>query len=226
MMSPLPEGVVMSFRPLLSALVALALALPGLRAAGLTLDESMAGWLTPGTDSHEKGEGSRPARLVCRLAVADTEAFFADPDHRMTVTGYVEITRTDGWKAKHVLENGTLRFLAPGAGPEERVLVYRGELPTAETGRVYFEGIKVMRDDPGCDAIKDMTVLAVTLRRAGHDGPVVGAGRLRFAIENPLAVGKFAASLKVHGAKGLLESLRIKARYMKLYFGTLASLYL
>ncbi len=214
---------------LVSVLGALALLLvaPSLPAApGLSFLETMPGWLTPGTDRTSRGPGAQKAALKLKIQTEDADAFFADPSHPMRLQGELEIRSPDGERLSYPIEEGRFLFLAPGTSPDARIMEYRFAFHDAAGRRFGFVGRKFLRDESGFDAVKDTTTLFCTLHRGGPDGPAVGAGRLRFEVEKPWVMAKFVTSFRVPGATSLRERISVFRRFLRLYLGTLAELYL
>lgn len=191
-------------------------------AAHLHFDESMSGSMA--FVGAPQGASVR-VTLRLRLATDDTDAFFADPDHPMAITGFLDVRPASGAPASYPIDEGTFCFLAPGSDEDERVMVYRLRVTSGSGRRFWFRGVKTLRDEDGADAIGDTTRLASTLHRGGPDGPVVAEGCLRFRWEDPVNMGRFVGSFRVRGA-GLWGKIKVLRRFLHLYLGTLARLYL
>jgi len=100
-------------------------------------------------------------------------------------------------------------------------MVYRMHL-TAESGDAYdFEGVKIIRDDPGLDTWTDTTTLFVTVRRSGDD-TLVGRGVLRIATTDFL---RQLRTIEVTGAEGVTERLRWQAEFGRLFAGSVFDTY-
>ena len=205
-------------RALLLALL-LASAAP---AARLHFDESMTGSMR--FVGAPRAAAAR-VTLRLRLSTADTDAFFADPQHPMVITGWLDVVPTEGAPTSYPVDEGAFYFLAPGSDEDERVMIYRLQVATPQGRSFWFEGVKTLRDEDGGDAIGDTTRLASTLRRGGAEGPVVASGELRFRWEEPATMARFLASFRVRDT-GIWGRVVVLKRFLRLYLGTLARLYL
>lgn len=197
-----------------------ALAGPGFRYA-----ETMPGYLTPGRDDHRRSASSVPAVLRVEGLVDDFEAFMADPDHPMRLVGTLGIRGADGVEREYPVEDGRLRFLAPGEGERTRYTRYDFAIRKASGAPVHVHGFKRIHDDPGFDMSRDLLDLNVSLHRGGPGGPVEASGVLRVEAEKPWVLARFVGSFRVPGARSWRERLAVLHRYGKLYFGALWRVY-
>jgi hypothetical protein len=187
-------------------------------AARLHFDESMTGSMR--FVGAPQGAAAQ-VTLRLRLATDDTDAFFADPTHPMAITGWLDVQPAEGSATSYPVDDGAL----PGSDEDERVMIYSLRVTSASGRSFWFEGVKTLRDDDGNDAIGDTTRLFSTLRRGAADGPVVASGELRFRWKDPVNMARFLGSFRVRGA-GLWGKIKVLKRFMRLYLGTLAKLYL
>ncbi len=102
---------------------------------------------------------------------------------------------------------------------ETRQMHYRMRM-TSEEGRVYyFDGFKVIHDDPGPDLWPDTSTLYFTVHDGAHSAspasPVVGQGILRNLPED---FARQLTTMQVTNAKSLEERLRAMARFGR-FFG-------
>lgn len=223
-------------RALLLASTFALLVAPALRAApGLAFRETMRGRMTWGAldpTSGAEDPAAQPVALKARISTPDADAFFADPTHPLGIEGRFEVRVPGERKARRFeVEDGVLNLLEPGEGlasadADARRMVYTFRLRDASGRRFHFRGAKTLRDDQGADMIRDTTTLYSVLRRGGPSGPPVAQGILRFQVERPWVVMKFLASFRVPGASGWRQRARVIRRFLKLYLGSLAELYL
>jgi cholesterol oxidase len=90
-------------------------------------------------------------------------------------------------------------------------------------GQWWFDGEKIIRDDPGTDLWTDTTTLFTTVY-AGPDrhAPVLGKGILKVHL---LDLTKSMTTLEVLNAPSLSVKIHAAARCAKYFFGTLAHVY-
>lgn len=123
--------------------------------------EQMHGFHTPGAPAFDAGyvTGQRDwNRLGFRLTIGtdDVEAALADPDHRMTATGWVRcaaLTASD-----LAVDHGEFELFSPGAGRDRHLMRYR--LPVqGPDGPLTLLGHKEVGNDRGFDLWPDTTTL-------------------------------------------------------------------
>jgi cholesterol oxidase len=195
---------------------------------GVQFTERMAGWVSTSTDgdyaaaAEAAKKAGEPFEFTLTIHADDVDRFVADPEHRARMLGTVEapalssepLTVTDG------LFN---LFVDNAEDVDTKNMKYEMRL-TAEDGRQWwFEGFKVIRDDPALDAWPDTTTLYVTL----HDGPdaqspVLGKGILRISPSDFL---KQMRTMRATNAVDRKQQLEATARFGKLFAGALVETY-
>lgn len=104
-----------------------------------------------------------------------------------------------------------------------RLMRYRFRAVSQDGGQWWFDGVKIVRDDPGLDLWSDTTTLFTTVH-AGPDsqGPVVGKGILKVHVWD---LTKSMWTLEVLNAPSLAVKLAAAGRCAKYFFGSLAEVY-
>ena len=108
----------------------------------------------------------------------DLDVLLDDPSHRGRLVGTVEATCS----RRSLLTVRRRRFRPlrrRSDDPKARRMTYRMELASRSGDTFFFDGYKLIRDDPLIDQWADTTTLFVTVRRDGESGPVAGRGILR-----------------------------------------------
>jgi uncharacterized protein (DUF362 family) len=193
---------------------------------GLRFRESLAGPLGAGERDPEAGaargerDGTR-LRFDARIEIANLKRFLAGFEHEAKLTGTV----TFGPLGEDLpIRGGAFRLFALEGGTGRRQVTYRFSF-TSRDGRAYtLRGRKEVHDDPGLDAVADMTTLFTTLHR-GEDGsgPVCAAGELRFA---PADAPALLASMEVTGARSHWQEVAAYAAFASFAYGALRDEYL
>ena len=161
-----------------------------------------------------------PFAFTLTIASNDIEAMLEDPAHRARAMGTVEALGIDSEPLS--VSNGSFELFSrhPDRDDVHR-MVYRLHL-TTESGEGYeFEGVKIIRDDPGLDTWSDTTTLFVEVRRSVDD-VVVGRGILHIETIDFL---RQIRTMEVTGAEGITDRLRWQARFGRLFAGTVFETY-
>ena len=192
---------------------------------GLTLDESLAGWIgigrTDPIDGRMQGK-VQGTQLVMRshISVGSLSRFLEQPDHACTLEG----TLTFEPLGKDMpMRDGVFNVFVVDPRTGERQMVYETRL-TGEDGKPYFfRGVKHIRDDPGFDMVEDMTTLFTTIYE-GHDdrGPVYGAGQLFFKLAD---IPSFLGSLTITGDTWFGQQLAAKVAFLSFAYGQMRDAY-
>ena len=100
---------------------------------------------------------------------------------------------------------------------------YRMVLTSQSGDRFYFEGFKVIRNDPGLDLWPDTTTLYITVYEGTQNtGAVVGKGIL---IIRPEDFARQMTTMKVLDASGPVERLKYQLKFGKVFAGALFETY-
>jgi cholesterol oxidase len=152
----------------------------------------------------------------------DLETMLTDPEHPARMVGTVRArSMTD--QPLTVTDGRFNLFTTDPARPGEKRMRYR-MLVTDIAGTTYFfEGYKVIHDDPGVDIWGDTTTLYVTLYEGETaEGPVYAKGILRI---RPRDFMRQLSTMRALNATGVKESLEAKARFGTYFAGALYDTY-
>lgn len=195
---------------------------------GVQFTERMAGWVSTSTDG-DYGAAAKAAKeagqafsFVLTIHADDIDRFVADPAHEAPMLGTVEAPALSD-EPLTVTDGRFNLFVDDRDNVNTKNMKYAMQL-TAEDGRQWwFEGFKVIRDDPALDAWPDTTTLYVTL----HDGadaqaPVLGRGILRISPSDFL---KQMRTMRATNATNRKQQLEATARFGELFAGALVETY-
>jgi len=193
---------------------------------GLTLDESLSGWVGVGkTDPVEgKHDGQVQGTAIemrSHITIDSLTRFLEQPDHASKLDG----TITFGPLGVDMqMLGGIFNVFVVDPRTGERRMVYETKF-VSSLGKTYFlRGVKHIHDDPGFDVLDDMTTLFTTIYEGVDDqGPVFGAGQLRFKLLNAPAM---LASMKVTGNPHFGQALGAKVAFLSFCYGALRDTYL
>ena len=195
---------------------------------GIEFTERMQGYFSSHVTS-DYGQAARQGKaddstfeFILTIRSEDLEHMLTDPAHEAGMVGTVTapalspdpLTATEGRFNLFVVDPST---------PQTRRMRYRMRLRSA-AGRVYFfEGFKLIHDDPGFDMWADTTTLYITV----HDGdsehsPVLGQGILRIVAED---FARQLTTVHVLHADSAVERLQATARFARFFGGVLWQVY-
>lgn len=178
----------------------------------------------------------RDERFMFELTVTapDIDVFAADPTHAGTAAGFVDADVLGG---RATVEQGWVNlFTGTGDGGEDRRMLYRLWLTSADGEPVTVVGVKEVHDDPGFDIWEDTTTLFVQLIEghvapgdagveSGHlaagDPRVRGAGVLRIL---PLDFARQLTTFRTTGPGGAGAIARFGALFFGEVWGAYAAL--
>jgi uncharacterized protein (DUF362 family) len=193
---------------------------------GLRFSEAMSGHLALGETDPRRGEAAGKAagsaiRFDVRIEIEGLGRFLRVAEHAAALTGTVSFGPLG---ERLAIRGGTFHlFTADPAGG--RTMRYAFGFSSADGRRWFLQGHKEVRDDPGAlDVVGDMTTLFTTLHQGdGPDGPVAGAGVLRFPLGDAPAL---VASLEVTGATSPWQKVEALAAFASFAWGALRDEYL
>ena len=185
---------------------------------GIRFTETMRGTL-------RVGGAEAPMTLTLTIAIDDLDAFAAP--------GSARVAQARGEARCDALAPGPLRvdagtFALLVDDPAEvnvREMRYDLSMAAADGARYALRGVKTARDDRGPDLWRDTTTLAVRVDRegaAGGEAASVGAGVLTIGAAD---FARQLTTIEATGAGGLLDRLRAKARFGRLFAGLLYDTY-
>jgi len=195
---------------------------------GIQFTEAMEGWFsTKIKDDFEaaarqgKEDGSS-FRLIVTIDADDAERLMSEPNHAGQIVGTVQapalssqpLTLTDG---KFYL------FIQDPDRLSVRYMRYTGKLSTSDGQVYFFEGNKIIHNDPGFDVWADTTRLFISVY-AGADasGAVTGTGLIEIHLKD---LSHQLTTIKVTNAKDPGERLSILARFGRFFSDQLFDMY-
>jgi len=186
----------------------------------------MSGYLAPGESDYGKGaEAGRrqntPLRFDVRIRTDDLGRFLRLPDHTAELTGTVTFPPLGGVLP---VRDGRFNLFTADPATGERRMIYFFRFTGADGALYCLSGHKVIRDDPGLDALEDLTRLFVRVHRGGDEqAPVFGAGELRFHLMDAPAL---AASIEITGTGSWQQKAAALAAFTSFAWGALRDEYL
>lgn len=149
---------------------------------GVSFSEAMRGHFMVGeTEDCARGERRgkaehSPFEVVLTVFCRDMARIARDPQHCAGMIGTVDAPALSS--AALTISEGRFNLFVENPGADEtRNLRYRMRMHSREGKTYYFDGIKVVHDDPGFDVWSDMTTLFSTVHDGeGPDAPVLGKG--------------------------------------------------
>ena len=195
---------------------------------GIECTETMRGYFsTEVKDDYARGakqgeqDGSTFA-FTLTIVSENLDQMLADASHEARMVGTVTAPALSA-EPLTVTDGVFNLFVVDPTHVGTRNMRYRMKL-TDEAGRAYyFEGFKVIRDDPVVDIWADTTTLYSTV----HDGdaassPVLGKGILRIS---PTDFLRQMTTLEITNASGMMQRLEALARGGRFFFGVLFETY-
>lgn len=196
---------------------------------GIRFTERMHGWFsTDGTEDFDEAarlgkEASSPFEFTVTVICEDLERTIQDKSHQGRIVGSVTAPALSA-KPLTITQGQFNLFVVDPDEVGVRKMRYRMKL-TSDEGRVYwFDGYKVVRDDPGLfDPWSDTTTLYITV----HDGedehaPVVGRGVLKIAKRDLM---RQLTTMEVTNAANRRQRLKGQAQFGRYFAGTMFDTY-
>lgn len=153
---------------------------------GVRFTETMKGHFSKGdldyraADEAGKADGNA-FRFVLTIQADDLEKLLVDEHYLSNMVGSVEAPILS-MEPLTVTHGQFTLFVRNPAEPGVKNMIYRMGLTARDGTQYWFEGFKVIRDDPGIDVWSDTTTLYVTVwQGTSNTGPLVGRGILYIA---------------------------------------------
>lgn len=201
---------------------------PAEQKVGMEFTETMSGYFSRQVkDDYQRGmdagkAGNSPFTFTLTIVSDDLEEMLNNPQHQAGMTGTVAAPALSPLPL--TVESGQFNlFVVDAANPATRRMWYRMTM-NAEDGRAYyFEGFKVVQDDPMFDVWRATTTLYITI----YDGPaasapVLGKGIL---IIRPQDFFRQLTTMKAINAPSLEARLDAETRFGRFFLGVLAQKY-
>lgn len=178
---------------------------------GLSFRETMAGTIA----------GDRPLRFDVEIRIADLGDFLRKPEHEAGMTGSITCPDLGGTTS---IRDGRFQLFAVDAATGMRQMRYFFRFPVPKKGVFCLAGHKDLHDDPGLDALNDLTCLHTEVHvGAEESAPVFASGDLYFPLTD---VPKLAGSLHVEGARHWTQELAARVAFGSFVWGALRDEYL
>jgi uncharacterized protein (DUF362 family) len=193
---------------------------------GLTLDESLTGWIGIGESDPVEGRvqgekyGTR-LTMRSRLTVDNLRLFLDQPAHAARLDGTLDFSTVGQAMPMH---DGVFNVFVVDPRTGARQMVYEARFAGPDGKHYFLRGVKHLTDDPGPDIVEDMTTLFTTVYEGDDDqGNVFGAGQIFFQLSTTPA---FLLSLKVTGNARFDQAFAAKMAFLSFAFGQVRDTYL
>jgi cholesterol oxidase len=197
-------------------------------ALGVRFTETMRGYVSLGArgsfeEAADAGRASgSPLEFTLTIESQDLDRMLTDPAHQASMVGTVSAPALSPQPL--VVTDGVFNLFV--IDPDQvgtRRMRYRMRLTTTDGRIIYFDGFKVVHDDPGLDLWPDTTTLYITLYEgADASAPVAGKGILKIA---PADFARQLTTIQVTNASGPIERLEALARFGRYFAGVLYDTY-
>jgi uncharacterized protein (DUF362 family) len=193
---------------------------------GLRFSETMSGYLAEGVEGFEEGEKKGQEQ--------DNRFSF---DVTIEVENVSDFVKLSGQEAKMIgrvsykplgeglpIQEGVFTLFKPEAASGTRQMTYSFWF-TGKDGTDYsLYGYKMIHDDPGMDALEDMTKLFTRLSRGRQKGgTLVGSGVLRFKM---LDLPSMLSSFEVTNTNSPITKIRTISTFVQFCYGAVKETYL
>ena len=194
----------------------------------LEFTEKMSGWWSRGPEADfEKAaaagkDAKSPLSFTLTIRAEDARALIDAPPHRATIFGTVDAPALSP-QALTVSDGEFILFDADPDSADERRMRYRMVLHSIDGKSWYFDGYKRVHSGGFLHAWPDTSTLYITVREgADASAPVAGRGVLRIL---PNDFRRQMTTMKVEGASGIAERLKITYGFGRLFAGVLYETY-
>ena len=195
---------------------------------GVRFTETMRGYFsTTVTDDFERADKQAredDSTFVFTLTVIadDLDALVGDESHAARLIGTVEAPAL----SKHPITVTDGEFNLLVSDPTDvgtRRMRYRMRLSSVEGKNYYFDGFKLIHDDPGIDQWADTTTLYITVYEGESEaGDPIGKGILRI---RPQDFIRQMTTMQITNAPDAKERLAANGRYAAYFTGSLRDVY-
>lgn len=195
---------------------------------GIQFTERMTGYFAVDTDSYEAGYDKgvlddSALSFVLTVRSNDVENMLNDSNHPADLIGSVQAPALSDDDLT-VTEGLFNLFTEDPEDDNIRYMKYNMKLKSEEGKSYYFEGHKVIHDDPGFDLWADTTTLFVTLYSDDNpDAPVLGKGILKI---KPDDFRKQITTVKVTGTEKNMDQIKYKTKFLKFFSENIIDVYM
>lgn len=205
----------------------------GRRPVGVRFTETMKGYFsTTVTEDYEQAASrgkvdGMDLQFILTIESDDLDRTISEDAHSARMSGSVlakGFAPNPAETTVFAVSDGHFNFFVKNpAQPQTHNMWYRMKLTGPDGRRLYFEGFKIIRDDPGADLWPDTTTLYVTLHE-GDDagGRIVGRGILKIQPEDFL---KQLGTMQVTNTSTAAEWASAELRFGRFFMGFLYDTY-
>ena len=201
---------------------------PATPKVGIQFTETMRGFFsTAVTDdfarADEQGRKDDSTFVFTLTVVADDlDALLGEESHGARLIGTVEAPALSA-RPLTVTEGEFNLLVSDPTDVGSKRMLYRMKLSSVEGPEYFFDGFKLVHDDPGIDAWADTTTLYITVHAGASDaGEVVGKGILRI---RPQDFARQMTTMQVTNAPDAQARLAATGRYAAYFTGSLRDVY-
>lgn len=160
--------------------------------------------------------------FVLTVRSDDIENMLDDSKHPAELIGSVQVPAISDDDLT-VIDGLFNLFTTDPENDDIRYMKYHMRLKSEEGKNYFFEGHKVIHDDPGFDLWADATTLFVTLYAGDNlNAPVLGKGILKI---KPDDFRKQIGTVKITGTDKTMDQLRYKSKFLK-FFSKILQMYI
>ena len=195
---------------------------------GIQFTERMTGYFAVDADSYEAGydkgkQDDSELSFVLTVHSDNIDRMLKDPNHPAELMGSVQAPALSGDDL--TVTDGLFNLFTEDSEDDDiRYMKYNMKLKSEEDEIYYFEGHKVIHDDPGFDLWADTTTLFVTLHSGDtSDAPVLGKGILKI---KPDDFRKQIGTVRITGTEKNVEQLKYKAKFLKFFSENIVDVYM
>jgi cholesterol oxidase len=203
---------------------------PGIKKnIGIQFTEAMKGFVTEtdGTLSFDEAykngkDKNNHFDFILTIISDNVENMLNDEQHEAKMVGSV-LSKSLSREPLTVTEGVFNLFVKDEKNKKTLKMKYRMNMTSEEGNEFYFEGFKLIHDDPGFDMWKDTTTLFITIFEGNSNtGLIVAKGILKI---KPSDLTKQMVSMKVTNASSLQEEIKWQAKFGKFFSENIFDIY-
>jgi cholesterol oxidase len=160
--------------------------------------------------------------FILTIISDNVENMLNDEQHEAKMVGSV-LSKSLSREPLTVTEGVFNLFVKDEKNKKTLKMKYRMNMTSEEGNEFYFEGFKLIHDDPGFDMWKDTTTLFITIFEGNSNtGLIVAKGILKI---KPSDLTKQMVSMKVTNASSLQEEIKWQAKFGKFFSENIFDIY-
>ncbi len=190
--------------------------------AGIQFTETMRGYFSTTVTNNDYPKAGSKFEFTLTVTSNDLDKMLTDESHKARMFGTVTAPALSP-KPLTVSDGEFNLFIVDPDSVNTRRMVYRMKMTTDEGKIYYFEGFKLVHNDPGFDLWTDTTTLYITVYEGDSpNSPVLGQGILKIL---PADFLHQMSTLQVTNATSFKEQLEQTARFGHFFAGALFDIY-